>query len=190
MIRISDIKQYIYCPRVIFYHHCLMVDKKKTYKMEHGSSEHEIIELLENRRKLKSYGLSEGKKEFEKFIQSDTLSGRLDLLISTEKDGFKYYYPVDYKHTKSVQANHIYQIVGYALLLEQVYETNVDTGFIYLIPAKKIEKIDVTNDLKIKCKNIIKEIDKILQSDVLPEPTDYRSRCIDCEFNRFCDDIW
>ncbi|MFN8577125.1 MAG: CRISPR-associated protein Cas4 [Candidatus Sericytochromatia bacterium] len=190
MIRISDIKQYIYCPRVIYYQYCLMIDKKNTFKMDYGSLKHNVEELLESRRKLKSFGLGDGIKEFEKYLQSDNLSGRLDLLITTETNGIKSFYPVDYKYSKSVHTNHIYQIVGYSLLIEEIYKTKVDLGFIYLIPLKNIEIIKVTEELKTDCVKIIENIEKILDSDVIPEPTNKRSRCVDCEYNRFCNDIW
>lgn len=190
MIQISDIKQYIYCPRIIYYQHCLLIDKKDTYKMESGTSKHSIEELLESRRNLKSFDLYKGKKDFEVYLKSKNLSGRLDLLITVQKDGEKSYYPVDYKNTTSVHNNHILQIVGYSLIIDEIYETIVNVGFIYLIPLKKVKKIEISKDLKEECSIIINKIENIISSYRLPEQTEQRSKCTNCEYNRFCDDIW
>lgn len=36
MLRVSDLKQFIYCPRIVYYNYVMPVEKKTTYKMEHG----------------------------------------------------------------------------------------------------------------------------------------------------------
>ncbi len=38
-IRVNDIKQYFYCPRVVFYQYSMPVEKKNTRKMELGRAE-------------------------------------------------------------------------------------------------------------------------------------------------------
>ena len=75
------------------------VEKAATFKMEHGKIAEDRIDKLESRRKLKKYGLSEGKREFHMQLYSEHLglSGKVDLLIKTASA----YYPVDFKYTTS-----------------------------------------------------------------------------------------
>jgi hypothetical protein len=59
------------------------------------------------------------------------LSGKLNLLIETAGG----YYPVDFKYTAgSPKRNHFYQLCGYAIILDDQYNTDVRKGFVYLIP--------------------------------------------------------
>ncbi|MEW6108220.1 MAG: hypothetical protein AB1632_03485 [Nitrospirota bacterium] len=92
-LKVSDLKQYIYCPRVVFYNYVMPVEKIPTFKMEHGKIAEDKIVRLENRRKLIKYDLSSGEREFHKNVYSKNLglSGKVDLLIKTPKT----FYPVD-----------------------------------------------------------------------------------------------
>lgn len=106
------------------------VEKKTIFKMEYGKIEEAKIDRLKTRRKLKRYGLNEGRRLFHVSINSEKLllSGKLDMLIQTKDE----YFPVDFKYTKGrPYKNHIYQLCGYALILEDIYGRNVNHGFVY-----------------------------------------------------------
>lgn len=188
MLKVTDIKQYIYCPRILYYQYCFPVEKKNTAKMDIGKNSHNMIENLEKRRQLKKYNLTEGVSFFEKYLVSDNLglSGKIDrVLVSNAK-----YYPVDYKNSdKKVFENHIYQLTGYALLLEDIYKTKVDTGFIYLILSNKIFDIYIEKSYKDEVKRIIDDIRFLIDNEFMPEKADNINKCIDCEYRRFCNDI-
>lgn len=51
-LRVNDIKQYFYCPRIVFYQYSMPVNKKTTWKIEQGKIEEDRIDKLEKRRKL------------------------------------------------------------------------------------------------------------------------------------------
>src|ERR1051325_3648497 len=82
-LRVNDIKQYAYCPRVVFYQYCMPVNKKTTWKMEQGKIAEAQIDELEKRRKLREYRLAEGNRRFHVWVSSKRLglSGRWDLWI-------------------------------------------------------------------------------------------------------------
>lgn len=69
-LRVNDLKQYAYCPRVVFYHYVMPVEAPSTYKMEHGKLAEEKIDELERRRGLKRYGLSSGTRRFRRLAFS------------------------------------------------------------------------------------------------------------------------
>lgn len=189
VLRVTDLKQYLYCPRVVFYQYVLPVDKKTTYKMEKGKVAQEEIEMLEGRRKLKQYGLEGGRRVFGPSLYSKGLglSGRMDLLIETDAT----LYPVDFKFTRGrPHKNHLYQLGGYALLLEEDRGREVTTGFIYLIPQKDVEVFNLSDELKRECKGTLSEIREMIATERFPEPPNERNKCVDCEYQNYCRDIW
>jgi len=188
-LRVSDLKQFVYCPRVVFYNYVMPVEKKATFKMEHGKIAENTIDRLENRRKLKRYSLSSGKREFHKQLHSDKygLSGKIDLLIKTTDS----YYPVDFKYTTSQpHKNHLYQILGYAIILEDVYDCVVKKGFVYLIPKEDAVVFDLSDDLKDETKNLLSEIKKMIHYQQIPPPIKSQAKCLDCEYRNFCGDVF
>ena len=86
-LRVSDLKQYIYCPRILYFYYVLPVPRKVTRKMEYGRLEHVEIERLEKRRGLKAYGILEGERHFHVALASTLLGlhGVLDLMIANNK---------------------------------------------------------------------------------------------------------
>lgn len=187
-LRVNDLKQFAYCPRIVFYNYVMPVDRKPTFKMEHGKSAEEVIDKLESRRTLKEYGLDQGKRYFHHSIFSEKLglSGKIDLLIECPAGIF----PVDFKFTAGgVRKNHIAQLAGYALILEDVYQRSVDKGFVFLIPEEKVEGIDLTDPVKTDALAMIETIRASIIQELLPDPTPWRSRCVDCEFRNYCRDV-
>lgn len=188
-LKVSDLKQYVYCPRIVFYQYVMPVGKATTFKMEHGKTAEDTIDRLEKRRGLKRYGIDGGKREFHKWIASErlALSGKLDLLISASSG----YYPVDFKYTEGgPYKNHIYQLCGYALILEDIYSCRVNKGFVYLIPREDAVEFEITDLLKTDAKSLLDVIREIISSEKMPQPTPARNKCIDCEYRNYCGDVF
>jgi CRISPR-associated exonuclease Cas4 len=188
-IKVSDLRQYHYCPRVVYYQYVMPVDHKATYKMEKGKSAQAEIEVLEKRRKLKSYGLAEGERLFGQWIMSNKLglTGKPDLVIRTAAE----IYPVDFKYTRDrPRKNHLYQLGGYALILEEQFQRPVKKGFIYLIPQKDAVVFSLTGELKQDCLKMVGEIREMIRHESFPPAPARRSKCTDCEYQNYCRDIW
>jgi len=191
MIQVTDLKQYVFCPRVIYYTYVMPVHKKTTFKMEYGREKHKNERDKEERRGFKSYGLIEGKRYFDYSIKSErlNLSGKLDLMIEVE-NGEQPAYPVEMKYTfRGVQANVKYQLGAYSLLLEEQYGKPINEGFIYLIPTKTFHKIPITKEMKDFVLKAITAIHNIVEKEYFPNPRS-RRRCHDCEFRKFCNDLY
>lgn len=189
-MHVTDLKQWFYCPRVVYWTHCLPVPKRLSYKMEHGAEQHEVLAALERRRELREYGLTSGRRWFHVPLHSARLglSGLLDMLVVTE-DG--QYFPVEFKETTGkVGMNHRYQLAGYAVLIEDVYNVEVSTGFIYRIPLKRVTAVRLTAALKRKARAALAEMRAMLDTERMPPPPPQRGKCVDCEFRRFCSDVW
>ena len=188
MLRVSDLKQYIYCPRIVYYHYVMPVEKKATYKMEHGKVAEEEIAKLESRRKLKPYGLSEGKRVFDCWLTAKGagLTGRLDMLIIKGED----YFPVDFKFTeKSPGKNHLYQLCGYCIMLDEVYGCRADTAFIYQIPRHDVRVFHCDDTLKSECEAMIAQIMDMIRNDRMPDAAPSKGKCTECEYQNYCRDV-
>lgn len=188
--RVIDLKQYVYCPRVAYYHLVLPDVRPITYNMEHGIASHAQAEGRERRRSLGAYGLKEGERTFNVHLWSPELglSGELDMLIETETE----YIPVDYKDSDKVGDHFKLQLMAYGRLLEETKGPPAKTirrGFLYLIPLRKATEVMFTPRLRGELAAALADIQAIALRQRVPEPTARLRRCVDCEFRRFCNDV-
>ncbi len=188
-LRVHDLKQWAYCPRVVFYNYVMPVDAQPTYKMRHGHSAEEAFDRLEKRRRLSEFGLKDGTRRFHYWCASEKLglSGKLDLLIESDSGLF----PVDFKETEqTVHRNHIMQLCGYALLLEERFERKVERGFVFLIPRDEVVPVELTEERKEEARAALDSMRNSIQQQRTPEPTDMVARCTDCEYRNYCADVF
>lgn len=186
-LRVSDIKQYLYCPRIIYYQYVLPVPRRVTYKMKTGLEEHFELDRLEKRRRLVEYGLDKGERRFHVRLSSERLAleGILDLLVVTPEGHF----PVEFKYTSGGPAiNHKYQLVAYAMLTEEAFGEPVRTGFLYLAPSKMIQPVEMTASSKTHTVRLLGAIRRLVAEGSVPDRTRTAGRCRDCEFRNYCAD--
>jgi CRISPR-associated exonuclease Cas4 len=186
---VSDVKQYIYCPRIIYFYYVLPIPRRVTKKMEYGRLEHIEIMHLEKRRKLKAYGILEGSRDFHVPLHSPRLglNGLLDMSITTSKGEI---YPVEFKHSISKKGLHQkYQLAAYAMLLEEASQKSVRYGFLYLIPTKTVVGMEITVSMREHVKKILSAIRKIIVNERIPGYIRSKARCTDCEFKNYCADL-
>lgn len=187
-IRVSDIKQYFYCPRVVYHTYYTPVHRPTTHPMQIGADQHEVLSVLERRRTLSRYGLEAGSRKFHVSLQAESLglSGVLDLLIETEDGAF----PVEFKSTtQRLNLNAKYQLTAYALMVEECLDQPVSQGFIYRIPTGRITPVPISETLRRRTLDAIGQIQGMLSDEWMPPPTPQRGKCVECEFRRFCADV-
>ena len=195
LFRVIDLKQYIYCPRLIYYHHCLPGVRPVTYKMKAGIEEQDSEAYREARRSLKPYGLKHGERLLNVSLTSETLGlrGKLDLVIKTDDNttGQTELIPVDYKLSTAKQAGSHFklQLTAYGLLLAEAYQLPATRGFLYYIPRKQAVEVKFTPQLKAKLQTALTKMKEISLKELMPEPTPQRAKCVTCEFRRFCNDV-
>ncbi len=193
LLRVTDLKQFAYCPRIPYYHYCLPEVRPTTYKMDAGIRAQDRAEELEGRRSLCAYGLAEGRRHFNVSLASTRLgvSGQIDLVIEHTVDGGGRLTPVDYKLSRREPGRHFkLQLACYALLLEEIWQQPVDEGFLYLIPARRAVRVPVTTRLRNDVRRRLDEIRALVLAERMPPvPPKQRGRCVDCEFRRFCNDV-
>lgn len=187
-LRAGDLKQYFYCPRVLFYHYILPVARRATPLMEEGKTAEADLAAAEKRRTLRRYGLGTGERLRGLFLHSARLglTGKVDLAVRSAGELM----PIEIKFTRSRPAvGHKYQLAAYALLLEDTYGGTVRRGFFYLLPRAEIVEVAFTPALRHRTHHVLARIRRMLRTGVLPPATRVRGRCVDCEFRMYCADI-
>lgn len=187
LFTITDLKQYCYCARILYYQGCLPDVRPMTYKMQAGTDAHEQERKRAERRSLRMYGNLEGERRFDVAVQSTTLglTGRIDEVVITPTE----LAPVDYKLAQRVGDHFKLQLAAYAMLLEETFQTTVRRGFIYLMTSRKTHEVKITPKLRQQVQQALAEMHAIVEREQMPAPTDWRQRCADCEFRRFCNDV-
>ncbi len=98
---------------------------------------------------------------------------------------------MDFKFTRGrPYKNHLYQLGGYTLLLGAEWNKPVRKGFVYLIPQKDAVVFDLTRELLQGCADAMAEIRAMIQKERFPAPPSQRAKCVDCEYQNYCRDIW
>jgi len=187
-LTVTDVKQFLYCPRIVYFTYSLPVKRPVSYKMEEGKLQHERTADLEERRSLRAYALEEGERHFSVSLYSERLglSGLLDMVILTREEPI----PVEFKHSDGkLGLNHKYQLAAYALLVEEKWEKPVRRAFVYFIPLKQAREISITSNMRSFVQRTLGQIRGMIATEAMPEPTRQSGRCVDCEYRNFCGDL-
>lgn len=196
----GDIKQYFYCPRIVFFRYLIPHFKPKTYKMVEGKLRQIEEVQLEKRRTLVRFGIKSPwpkkkweedqiKKCFNLRLSSERLglSGSIDMAIITPDEAI----PVDFKDGafsvgESVALHHKYQLLTYGLLLEDTFKVKCEKGFVCSLEDGSTKVVHFSNGAREFLIGKIRKIRKMITDEIMPEPTPFKGRCRECEFRYFC----
>ena len=191
-LQVTDVKQWTYCPRVVFYRYCLPRIRPITYSMQAGVQAHEEATSREERRSLRSYGLEAGERFFDVALTSERLhlTGRIDLVIRVHTEQGEEGIVVDYKLSERQAGSHFkLQLAAYAVMLEEAWGIPVRRAFLYHIPQRQAEAIPITASLRQKVEMTIAAIHAAIAGEMMPMPPARLGPCVACEFRRFCNDV-
>ncbi len=189
LVRVTDLKQWGFCRRIVYYQSVMPGVGKPTFKMEEGRKAQEVLERLETRRTLRRYGLESARREFGVWLSDEKLglTGKADLLLVGEKIGSV----VEFKLTSGEPGeNHRLQLAGYAMLAEATRGVRVDRALLYRIPDERVFALAIGQGLRERVREAIAEIRRIREQAWFPAPTPVRGRCVECEYANYCADIW
>lgn len=187
-LEVTDLKQWAYCPRVVYYRYCLPLLCPATFKMESSHAAHEQERGREERRSLAVYGLEEGQRHFDVRLVSEALglSGRMDVVVEREEEVI----PVDYKDSTRRPGEHVrLQLAAYGALCEELFGKPARRGLIYLIPLRRAVEVPLTATLRRRMERAVQGIRRMVETESMPPPAKERGKCVDCEYRRFCNDV-
>lgn len=194
VLEVTDLKQWSYCGRIVWYRFCLPDIRPVTTLMEYGIASHQAEANREERRSLRPYDVAEGERAFDVPLHSARLGlrGRLDLALAVPGRAAPgaQAMVVDYKDSEQPPGAHFkVQLAAYALLMEELWGLPVKQGYIYLIPLRQAVPVSITAALRRKVTQTVADIQHAIQRELLPPPPAKRRQCPTCEFRRFCNDV-
>jgi CRISPR-associated exonuclease Cas4 len=194
LFEVTDLKQWTYCPRVLYYRYCLPEIRPMTDLMRAGIGSHGDEVGREERRSLRTYGISAGERAFDLGLRSVALGlrGRLDLAIAVPDRAVSgaEAIVVEYRDSEKAAGPHFkLQLAAYALLLEEAWGLPVRRGFIYSIPLRTAEIIGITSALRQKVRQTVTDMQVAISGERMPAAPASRRPCVSCEFRRFCNDV-
>ena len=182
-VSVTDIKHYIYCPRLVYFDKVLHANPIFGSQQEDSKELHEDYVEKELRRKDAIYYSPEfvgAEKLLFTSLGSGVLElqGNVDCIIKTAREE---YIPVEYKNMSSDKGkacmDHKYQLVGYALLIEENFGTVVKRGFVNYIPETLILQIEITPTMKSHVKRVLGHIKRIIKGEELPPIRVAKHKC-------------
>jgi CRISPR-associated exonuclease Cas4 len=192
-VSVTDIKQYVYCPRIVYFDRVLHATPIFGSQQEDSKELHEDYVNKELRRKDAVYYSPEfvgAEKSLFVSLSSSALGlqGNVDCIIKTARGE---YAPVEYKNMNSdngrVCMQHKYQLVGYALLIEDNFKTVVKRGFVNYIPETLILQFEITPTMKSYVKRVLGHIKRIIRDEELPPIRVAKQKCTGgCGHKQIC----
>lgn len=183
-----DLKQWAYCPRVVFYCLCVPVKRYVPPKVAVGTEVHALVERLERRRSVRRYGLAGAAKRFEVPCRSERLglTGMVDMVL----EGGDVLSPVEFKVTRSgVRPNVRAQMAAYAVMLEETFGKPARRAFLVEIPEMRVYPVTVDDGAVAEVEARVAAIRRMMREQVVPPPTPERAKCVDCELLAYCGDV-
>jgi len=188
VLRVVDLKQWRYCPRIVYFSYTLPTPRPRPFKMDEGARVHAHLVQRWQRRGLPR-ALPAGQPQWEVPLWAPDLglSGKVDLLLLTPAGQAV---PVDIKHARRAFPGWKTQLAAYAWLVEHLLGHPVQEGYLYLSRRRKAERVRMTARLRRQVQTLVEEIRSAVLERIMPKATSQRGRCVNCEFRRFCNDIF
>lgn len=187
MLTATDVMNYNYCPRIIYYIHVLkrpQITTKKEYK---GREKYEEFKTKGKRTKI-----VKDEPRYPKVFNVKLVSEKLglktfaDAIMINEK--VKEAYPIQAKYSftpRSIYKTQRIQLMMEATLIEKWFNGfSVPYGFVKFIRSGELIKVYLNK--REEAFNTFKSIRVIITQEMFPEATKYKKRCGDCCFKWFC----
>ncbi|CAD6491758.1 MAG: hypothetical protein LAKADJCE_00186 [Candidatus Argoarchaeum ethanivorans] len=189
IITISDVLEFLFCPRFIYFMHCLGIPQHEEmrYKVLKGRDVHEMrrttnIDYV--RKKIDCV-----QKERQVFIAAKKhhIKGIVDEVLFLG-DGTAA--PLEYKFAEykdRIFKTHKYQLTLQALMIAENYGVPVNRGFVcYTRSNNLVKQIDLKKKDFDKAVEIIMDILEIIEKGFYPERTKDTVKCVDCCYRNVC----
>lgn len=190
-IQISGIQHYMYCKRSwaliyiedIWRDNFLTLDGDKVHERVHDSSSSEI-----RKDKFFERGVYISSEEYGLTGQCDLIEYKNDPngIQLRDKDGLWVIIPTEYKHGNGDSIDYDkYQLVAQMICLEEMFQTEIEYGYLYYKKSNKKIKIENTNEFKLMIKQITKEMRELIKRQYTPKIRKNK-KCKNCSLYNEC----
>ncbi len=184
---INLIRQYLFCPRVVYFLEVLNIPKASPVWVKEGSAHHRKQTELFKRRTLARFHLENAKLSTNVMLFHENFNfyGICDILIISEES----VYPVEIKlHGEKITKAQKAQIVAYGVLAEAIYRKKLEMGFVLFEKNSKTIPVKISDGDKAEINNFVKKIIEMIELGNLPHSSADGSKCTQCEFLNYCND--
>lgn len=188
MVTATDVLNWSYCPRIIYFTHVLKKPQITTPKEYKGREKSVEYEKKGKRTKIVKK-FPKYPKLFNVHLSSPDLGmkTRVDSVLMNEQEGEAYpiqakwgFKPrVVYKGTRN-------QLLMESCLIENCLGYRCNYGFIKYLRSGELVKVNLNRIEALE--ECLKGILSTIKSEVVPKATPYKKRCVDCCFRNICGD--
>jgi len=189
MITPSEVIEYLYCPRFIYFMNCLNIAQREElrYKVLKGREVHK--ERSERNKDYLRKKLGCLKRDTNVYMASPALHvrGIVDEVLHLSDGTLA---PLDYKYAEyreELFQTHKIQSVLYAMLIQESYNKPVKRGFICFTRSNSKIKEIVYNEVDFKQALLtVNKICDIIVKGYYPSKTKWQAKCADCCYRNIC----
>ncbi len=181
---VSELRQYHFCPRVVYYHAIGVKEAEKEY-MRKGKEKQEELWSRERRRKslagLRGIRVDERVYGLQMYSERLCLFGTLDMAVRTGSE----WAVVEVKggrRPRNVPLGHRVQGAAYSMLLEE--NLGVITRRFFLLYDDDLMEVPMTPEMR---RHVVWTVNRVLRiyGGWIP-PIRRKRRCSSCGFRRYC----
>jgi CRISPR-associated exonuclease Cas4 len=185
----SEVIEYLYCPRFIYFMNCLAIPQHEDHRfiVLKGRQVHEDRKNHNPDYVRKKLGCTI--KDVDVYLVSDRyhLKGRVDEVLHLADGTLA---PLDYKFTEfkeAVYRTHRYQVILYGMMIEDTYQATVTRGYVcYVRKGNVVKEIEIGEQERRDAQAVVEDIVAIIQTGRFPKRTSHRVRCLDCCYRNIC----
>jgi CRISPR-associated exonuclease Cas4 len=189
MITVSDVVEYMYCPRFVYFERVLGISQheEKREKVIIGRNIHELKENI-NKGYIRK-NINAKSKYIDIYLSSKkyrivgVVDEVLELLNGT-------YSPLDYKFAEfkdRMFKTHKYQSILYGLLIKDNFGVNVKKGYVvYVRSGNLVKEIEFKKKDFDEAIGFVNLIFDIIENEEFPDIKVNKRKCIDCCYRNMC----
>jgi len=189
IITISDVLEYLFCPRFIYFMHCLEIPQHQEmrFKVLRGREVHEEKRVVNPHYLRKKIGVV--RREQNVFLSSKEhcIKGIVDEVVFLD-DGTAA--PFEYKFAEfkeKIFQTYLNQLALHAMMIQEQFGVEVKRGFICFVRSNDhVEEVTFSENDFERAREVVRQILEIIEMGYFPERSRRRSHCIDCCYRNIC----
>lgn len=181
-ITATDVLNFNYCQRIIYYVHVLKIPQFTTVKEYKGREKYDEFKKKSKRNKI-VVEFPKLKRMYDVYLEWNNLATKIDCVLIDGDEAF----PVQLKYAvkpRTTYSTTYKQLLLEAVLIEKVLGKKVQRGYVKYELSGDIIPVDLRD--KERLFGTIESIKKIGQSELIPAATNYKKRCVDCCYKKLC----
>ena len=184
----TDLMNYCYCPRIIYFVHVMKIPQATTRK-EYKGREKDLEFMAKSKRTKVVKDAPPLPKLFQVHMQSDELEMKTiadSIMINEAK---KEAYPIQAKYAfapREIYKTQKLQLAMEAMLIEDKFKHKVPFGYIKFMRSNELIKVSINTELKDDVIQCFQNIKEITRTERMPKGTEYKKRCADCCYKNIC----